>query len=116
MAKIYDIPGNIKVPEIKFDNFNLKEYQNDIERFYKEVKEALMADGYNEEHLGEVISFPVADGKAEYMVFSLEPIVQLVYLPIGDAWEFEYAHLLTKTEVLRKIQQQKALSKLFNKN
>ena len=115
MAEIYDVPEEIKIPEMKFENFNLKEWQEQVEKFYKDLKQHLLNLGWVGKHVGETINFPVADGKAEYMVFSLEPVVQLVHLPIGDAWEFEYAHLLNKTEVLKKIQQQKALAEMFGK-
>lgn len=116
MAEIYDVPENIKIPKIKFDGtFNLGEYQKEVEQFYKDVKEGLMADGYTEKHLGEIIRFPVADGNAEYMVFTVNP-VQLVHLPIGDAWEFQYVERLTTADVLEKIRQRKALAEMFSKN
>jgi hypothetical protein len=34
---------------------------------------------------------------------------------LGDAWDFQYAHLLTAKEVQEKIDQQKALERLFKK-
>ena len=113
-AQIYDVPDEVNVPKIKFGNFNLKEYQEEVEKFYKDLKQHLLNLGWVGEHVGEVIRFPVADGYAEYMVFDLNP-VRLVHIPLGDAWHFEYVHLLTKTEVLKKIQQQKALAELFGK-
>lgn len=58
--------------------------------------------------------FPVADGYAEYMVASMKPL-ELVHIPLGDAWQFEYAHRLTAKDVQDKIDQQKALEELFNK-
>jgi hypothetical protein len=116
MAKIYNVPKVIKVPEINFNGrFNIKKYDEEVEKFKQQLKDHLINLGYTDEHVGEIISFPVADGKAMYMVAKLKPVM-LVHLPLGDAWEFEYAHLLTKTEVIKKIQQHKALEKIFSRN
>ena len=71
--------------------------------------------GYVEKHSGEIIHFPVADGRAEYMVLSLKPVM-LIHLPVGDAWQFEYAERLTKADVIKKIKQQKALAEMFSNN
>lgn len=115
-AQIFDVPEEIKVPQIRFDGkFNLKEYNEDVEKFEQQLKDHLKNLGYDGEHVGEIIDFPVADGKARYMVFNLKPVM-LVHLPLDDAWEFDYAHLLTKTEVVKKIQQQKALEEMFSRN
>jgi len=117
MAKtqIFDVPEEVKVPQIRFDGkFNLKEYNEEVEKFYKDLKQHLIDLGWVGEHTGETIRFPVADGYAEYMVFNLNPVM-LVHLPLGDAWEFEYVHLLNKTEVLKNIKQQKALAEIFGK-
>jgi len=113
-AKIYNVPKEVKVPELNFNNFNLRKYEEDIKIFKQELIKYLNDIGYKESYVGETISFPVGDGKAEYMVFNLKPVM-LIHLPIGDAWEFPQAHLLTKTEVLKLITQRKAIEKLFNR-
>jgi hypothetical protein len=59
-----------------------------------------------------VIQFPVADGYAQYMVASLSP-VELIHLPLWDAWEYQYVERLTKKDIVEKINQRKAMDKLF---
>lgn len=113
MAKIYAVPKLIKVPQINFKNFNYKEHKKNQEEFINNLKQHLNDLGYTENYVGEVIRFPVADGYSQYMVFNLKP-VSLIHLPLDDAYEFEYAHLLNKTEVLKKIKGQKEIEKLFS--
>ena len=69
--------------------------------------------GYSGKNMGEILRFPAADSYAQYMVVSMRPL-QLVHLSLGDAWGFQYAHLLTAKEVQEKIDQQKRINKLFS--
>lgn len=114
MAKIFGVPKEIKIPKLKFSNFNLKDYNDSLNNFVTELQNHIKKMGYVEVHSGETIRFPIADGHAEYMVLSTKPVM-LIHLPIGDAWEFEYANRLTKSDIVKKIKQQKAISKFFNK-
>ena len=109
MAKVYLAPESIKVPELDFRIMNT--YEEACDNYKAELK-AFLQKRKNGKNVGEIISFPVADGYAEYMVASMEP-VELVHLPLGDAWDFQYARLLTAKEVQEKIDQQKALERLF---
>jgi hypothetical protein len=113
-AKVYNVPEGIEVPQINFANYNYAEHTKKIEAFIEQVKNHVIKLGWVGEHVGEIIDFPVADGKAMYMVFDLKP-VRLIHLPIDDAWTFQYVHLLTKKEVLEKIAQRKALNEMFAK-
>jgi len=49
------------------------------------------------------------------MVIALKPVM-LIHLPLGDAWHYDYIERLTAKNILEKIQQQKSLAALFNKN
>ena len=111
MAEVYSSPNTIKVPELDFSNIN--GYEKACDNYKAELK-AMLQKRNNGKNVGEIIRFPVADGYAEYMVASMKP-VELVHLPLGDAWDFQYAHLLTAKEVQGQIDQQKALEKLFKK-
>ena len=109
-ATIYSAPEEIKVPELDFRDINayLKaqdKYVEDLKAFCKKRK--------NGKNVGETIKFPVADGHAIYMVASMSPL-ELIHVPIGDAWEFQYVHLMTAKEVQQKIDQGKAMVKLFS--
>ena len=113
MAKIYSAPKEIKLPEIDFSNFNRKEYDKETERYENELK-AFLLENSNTKNVGEIISFPVADGSARYMVASMKPL-QLIHLAIDDAWEFEYAHKLNAKDVQQKIDQRNAIEKMFGR-
>lgn len=39
-----------------------------------------------------VMTFPVADGRACYLVVSEKPFT-LQHIPVGDAWQIDYAHI-----------------------
>lgn len=110
MGKIYSPPASIKVPELNWEDINAYEEAN--KKFVDDLR-AFCKSRNSGEHIGEVIKFPVADGYAEYMVASLSP-VELIHLPLWDAWEFDYASRLTKKDIIDKIKQNKAMEKLFS--
>jgi len=112
-AKIYNAPEEIKVPKLNFENFNRKEHEAAEAKYVEDLKQHMRERGYNGKNMGEILRFPVADSYAQYMVVSMRPL-QLVYLELGDAWDFQYVHLLTAKEVQQKIDQQKSLEKLFS--
>lgn len=110
MGKIYSPPASIKVPEFNWED--IPAYENACKKFIDDLKEFCKSRN-NAEHVGEVIQFPVADGYAQYMVASLSP-VELIHLPLMDAWEFQYVERLTKKDIIEKINQRKALDDLFS--
>ena len=110
MGKIYSPPASIKVPEFNWKDIPAYEAAN--KKLIEDLKEFCKTRN-NAEHVGEVIQFPVADSYAQYMVASLSP-VELIHLPLWDAWEFQYASRLTKKDIIEKIEQRKALEKLFS--
>lgn len=114
MSNIYDVPDGVKVPEFNWQDID--QYNKDCDKFKSDLKQWCVdraaRAGVTDENIGEVIRFPVADGHAEYMVAALSPI-QLIHLPLWDAWSFQYANRLTKKDIVDKIKQQKSLEKLF---
>ncbi len=114
MATVYSVPDSIKVPELNFRD--IEAYREACNKFTADLKEWCVQRaanvGVTDENYGKIIRFPVADGYAEYMVACLKPI-QLIHLPLWDAWEFQYANRLTKKDIIEKIQQQNSLEKLF---
>jgi hypothetical protein len=111
MATIYSSPSQIPVPELDFQNFN--NYLKECEEYKIKLKE-FISKSRKGKNIGEIIQFPVADGYAEYMVASMNP-PELIHIPTGDAWEFQYAHLLGEKEIQQEIDKQKALKQLFSK-
>lgn len=112
MAKIFSPPDGLTQPTLDFANF--ANYQKGCEDYKENLKKMLLKRNPNGKNVGEIISFPVADGTADYMVAKMQPL-ELVHIPLMDAWEFNYVHLLKAKDVQEKIDQQKALEKLFSK-
>lgn len=113
MAKIFAAPSSIELPQWsikKTHNENMAE-----EKVYlDQLKDMLTKRKPTQKLVGEIIRFPAADGYAEYMVASTTPL-ELIHIPLGDAWDYQYAHRLTKKDVEEKIKNQKALEELFKK-
>lgn len=113
MAKIFSAPDSISLPQWspkKTHKENVAE-----EKIYLEtLKDMLTKRKPTQKLVGEIIQFPAADGYAQYMVASMTPL-ELVHIPLGDAWDFQYAHRLTKKDVEEKIKKQKAIEELFKK-
>jgi hypothetical protein len=114
MANVYNVPNEIEVPVFDFEN--IEEWQRKEAEFVVKLKDWCVARMQRanvvDECVGEVIKFPVADGYAEYMVAATKP-VQLIHLPLGDAWCFQYANRLTKKDIVEKVNQQKNIAKFF---
>lgn len=114
MGKIYNPPTTIEIPQLNFKDIN--GYNKACDKYISDLKDwciiRVNAVGADTTHIGEVIRFPVADGYAEYMVASLKP-VQLIHIPLWDAWDYPYIHKLSKKEIVEKINQQKSIKKLF---
>jgi len=113
MAKIYNVPEQVMLPSNTFENVN--DWQKNDDNFIDNLRDWLLANGYVGKNVGEIIQFPVADGYAQYMILSMKP-VSLIHLPLGDAWSYEYVHLLTAKEVNARLEQKKAMEKLFSKH
>lgn len=124
MAKIFEAPDGFSTPSYskfmtdgKFDHVGMR---NADDKYISDLKEWCLnrVEGKqskeNMKFIGEVIGFPVADGQALYMVAAMSPL-QLIHLELGDAWHFQYAHLLTAKEVKEKVNSNKAMAKLFSK-
>lgn len=111
MAKIYTPPGEIKVPEFSFKE--IAKYREECDKFTEELKQWCLKRK-SEDGVGEIIGFPVADGKALYMIASVKP-VQLIHLPLWDAWEFQYAKNLTTKDVKTEIGKVRAWNVIISK-
>jgi hypothetical protein len=109
MGKVYCPPDEIKVPEFNWEDIPAYEAAN--KKFIEDLKQWCV-NRNNAEHVGEVIQFPVADGYAQYMVAALSP-VELIHIPLWDAWEYQYVERLSKKDIVEKINQRKAMDNLF---
>jgi len=108
-ATIYSGIEGIEVPEINFDDF--KDYQKACDKYIEDLRAQCNSKHKN---VGEIIKFPVADGYALYMVYSMKPL-ELIHIATMDAWQFEHADLLTSKRVTELIERDKRVAELFSK-
>lgn len=89
------------------------EYFARTDKLFKEIQEnslkvarRVAGAHYSEDATGFVMQFPVADGRAYYLVTKETPLT-LQHIPIGDAWQIPPAHLrgITIADVYQQIKQ-----------
>lgn len=114
MAKIYSPPEGFEAPELDIKG-DVQDYFKACDDYVKRLQESVRASyGSVCPEAGEIIAFPVADGKARYVVARLKP-VELIHIDTGDAYHFEYVHRLTAKDVREEIRKVKALDALFSR-
>lgn len=112
-AKIYSAFEEVTVPTFSFGKgASVEDYNKANDQYIQNLKDKLRESGYTGKNSGEVIKFPVADGHALYMVISMRPL-QLMHIPIVDAYEFQYVHLMTAKEVNEQIEASKRWEKFL---
>lgn len=111
MATIFNVPESIKVPEFNWKD--QKQYEKDEKKFIEDLANFLKRRKKGD-LIGRVIKFQVADGYAEYMVAGLKP-VELVFLPLIDAYQSEFAELMTAEKIKEMVERDDRLTKLFSK-
>lgn len=101
-AVIFDVPVRFKntVPDI-FQNQD--KYQELEDKWLEDLQAWIKKNFRGGKYIGRTIRFGVADGSAQYMVMKLGAKPELIHLPLMDAYQFEYAHLMTATEIKKKI-------------
>ena len=107
-AIIYSAPEHIKKPDYNWSNGN-DNWEEEEKRYINEIIANNKTMGYNGKNMGEILKFPVADGYAEYMVLEMRPL-RLIHLEILDGYEFQYAHLMTASEVEAQLKRQRVLN------
>ena len=125
---IYDQHYNLSVQRVGARGiYSMTKDDQLHEEFYEKCREWLVDHGWEGEGSGEVLYFPVADGKAAYMVAHITqghasasgmPNWWLMFLPIhGDAYQLPEAHErgLTVSDVRGMIQSQRKLDELFGR-
>ena len=110
MAKVYSGVDGIKAPEFMQD---FDKYEKACDKYVADVKAWAKKDNPTCPEAGEEIHFPVADGRARYIVCSLKPVA-LIHLHVMDAWHFQYAHRLTAKDVVLSLAGERALAEIFS--
>lgn len=110
-ATIYSGIDGLEVPKVDFGDFS--GYQKACDKYVEALKAECKKNSKDKE-VGEVIKFNVADGYALYMVYSMKPL-ELIHIATMDAWESEFADLLTPARVREMIARDKKIAELFTK-
>ena len=100
----------IELPE--FDWNDIPAYQEASKKYIDDLRAHLLEEDPNGENVGVEIRFPMADGYARYMVASMRPL-ELIHIGLDDAYHFPDVELYTANQIQAKVDQQKALEKLF---
>jgi len=113
MAKIYSPPKGFEPPE--FDaSLSWDEHDKREQKWLKRLTEWVKINGSGK-YAGVVIHEGVADGCAQYMVFSLIPVV-LIHIPLGDAYQSRWAHRWTAGDVKKMAENALAMKEMFSQS
>lgn len=90
MAKVYKAPKGYEPPEFIAAK-SWKEHQKHEQEYIERLREwcrtrPQRAVEKDRDLLGTILSFPVADGYAQYMVCGVDRVMEVIHLEIGDAW------------------------------
>jgi hypothetical protein len=115
MGKIYAPPEEFKLPDISKYLDDFKGYIKACESYTNKIK-AWVKKNYGSScpEAGEVVSFPVADGAASYIIVTLKP-VQLIHVDTYDGYQYPFINRLTASDIRKKYNQEKALRSIFSK-
>lgn len=111
MAKLYGSP----FPRPEFPNpYTPAAYDAAIKAYEEANAKYAREANPNDPLAGEVITFPVADDQAWYMVYSSRPLA-LIFLEVGDRYHIgePYIRGLRISDVRQIIQRRKAIAEMF---
>ena len=115
MATIYGPPSEVGDFEFDYSSSDGYEaYDKAVEDYLTRLA-AWCRDNGSGELVGETISFPVADGKAVYMVYRERPCA-LIHVPIGDAYQADaiLERGIRLADVREHVRREKAIRTLFS--
>jgi hypothetical protein len=117
MAKVYSLPKELeeKLSKPDYINFNLKEVLKQEEEFLGIVRNWAVERNPTDKYAGVEYSIPMADGHAQYIVLSSSP-VQLMHLPLGDAWNSPFADRIRKSDIVKFVKMKKILEEGLDKS
>lgn len=129
LKNIYATPESLPEPEFgdfmnkgdghRFDNTG---YFEAIKNHRKELAEWCQqqhrnAGGRANKLIGKTIAFPIADGRAEYMIYSTSPL-QVIHLNYGDGYQASDITMrgLRLADVKQMVAQDEKLAEIFGRS
>lgn len=103
--KVYATPVPFGEPNYK--NYDHKAEESRVQEHQKKLAEWLKSKGYNGKYSGKIISFPVGDGGAQYMLADGKKSF-LIHLPYWDSYQYPDVRFLPKAEIIRRLKPFKA--------
>lgn len=113
--KVFRLPEGVPAPEVDYANFELEQMRRDEEEHIARLKAWLIERGYDGQNTGRILSTPVADGHASYMLAEHGSDSFLVHLPYGDAYQDRNVQFLPKEEVLARLDAQDRMREIFQR-
>ena len=104
-----------KIAPPKADYRNYRAAMQAEADWLKELQAQLKADAPGDENAGEVVSFPVADNYARYVVVSSKPL-RLIHLKFGDGYSFPFITRLRLSDIAQMVRREKVWNALFDRN
>jgi len=114
MAKIYSIPQEFEATMPTWSIANDRDENIRREEEWLEKLSQWCKTHGSGKYGGQIVRDGVADGYAQYMVFSLRPL-QLIHIPLGDAWQSRWAHRWTAADIKQMVERERALAELFSR-
>ena len=113
MATVYSAPVGYEPPEFDIWATGYDEWRAQ-EQEYCDRLAALCKRNGNSPLLGRIIRFPVADGYAQYMVWSTKPLA-FIHLELGDAYSVHPALIrgLRVADVKQMVEADDRLASIF---
>jgi hypothetical protein len=105
--KIYSPPTEVGICATDYSG----DWQAQEKAWLNKLRQYVMQHGSGK-NKGKIVSYPVADGYAQYMIFSEKPAA-LIHIPLGDAWQYPMVSRFTMKEVLADVAREEQFSKLF---
>lgn len=95
MAKVYAPPEHLPPPVFDWKR-PYADYEQKCSAWVQQLRDLAKAQprakASDPELIGEVVSFHVADGYAQYLVWATAPTLSLIHLPLGDGYSIPAAH------------------------
>lgn len=117
-ATVYSCPEEL--PEPDFGSFRTEDGGYDVDAYFaaclkhEEAVSTWARENSPSDLAGEIIRYPVADGKASYVVYTTKPLA-LIHLNGGDGYEIDPMMLrgMRVSDVRDAVRHQKALAEIF---
>lgn len=113
--KVYNLPVEVPFPDPDYQNYDWDAEQRREAEHRAALSAWLRANGWTGKNTGRTVRFGVADGYALYMLAEGPGRKScLIHLPYGDAYQYRDVEFLPKAEILRRLDQQDTIAKLFS--